>query len=73
MNVSTRVGADAGERITADLARQIHALSRNSKENLLLLLQDELDGGPFIGDLPEETPEEETVVRSAWKNELVLD
>jgi|GEM_PF-5273169 len=70
MSASMRVSADAGERITADLARQIHALSRNSKENLLILLQEELDGGPFVGEVPEPEPEDATVVRSAWKDEL---
>jgi hypothetical protein len=70
MTTTTRESADTGMRITADLARQIHALSRNSKENLLILLQEDLDGGPFIGDLPEVRPEDESEVRAAWKSEI---
>ncbi len=71
MATATTTDRDEGTRISGDLARQIHALSRNSKEHLLILLQEELDGGPFVGDLPEEPPEDEAAVRAAWKDEIV--
>ena len=57
-------------RITSELAKQIHALSRESKEQLVILLQEDLDGGPFIGDLPEQPADDPAAVKSAWKEEL---
>lgn len=67
---ATETDAGEGARISGDLARQIHSLSRDSKEHLLILIQEELDGGPFVGDLPEEDPESETAVSAAWRDEL---
>ncbi len=57
-------------RITSELAKQIHALSRESKEQLVILLEDELDGGPFIGDLPEQPADDPAAVKTAWKEEI---
>lgn len=54
------------QRLTRDLARQIHALSRDGKENLLVLLQEDLDGGPYVGDLPDQSPEPKDEVAAAW-------
>jgi hypothetical protein len=54
--------------MTAELSRQIHALSRDTKEQLIIWLQEELDGGPFIGDLPQQSPESSDEVKSAWKD-----
>lgn len=57
-------------RITSELAKQIHSLSRESKEQLVILLEDELDGGPFIGDLPEMPNDDSDAVKTAWKEEI---
>jgi hypothetical protein len=54
------------QRMSSELARQIHALSRDGKENLLVLLQEDLDGGPFVGDLPIRPSESSTDVKAAW-------
>ena len=71
MSAATTPTPDAPTgRMTAELARQIHALSRDSKELLIIWLQEELDGGPFICDLPEKPPENPTAVKAAWKAEI---
>lgn len=57
-------------RLTADLCKQIAALSRSTKEQLLIWLQEELDGGPFIGDLPERPADATDDAKSAWKEEI---
>lgn len=65
----TTTPAAAG-RMTADLARQIHALSRDEKEQLVTWLQEDLDGGPTVGDLPEPPADDPEKVKAAWKDEL---
>lgn len=55
---------------TAELFRQIRGLSRAMKEQLVIWLQEELDGGPFIGDLPVEPAEPAGDVKAAWKDEI---
>jgi hypothetical protein len=60
---------ETGE-FTADLARQIAALSRDMKEQLIVWLQEELDGGPFIGDIPKHSPDTPDDVKVAWKDEI---
>jgi hypothetical protein len=71
---TTTETAPAGQppagRLTPELIRQIAALSRDSKENLVVLLQEELDGGPFIGDLPEQPPDEPGRAKAEWADEI---
>lgn len=57
-------------RLTPELIKQIHALSRDTKEQLIIWLQEELDGGPFIGDVPEPPVDDPQVVKAAWKSEI---
>ena len=56
-------------RLTPELIRRIHPLSRDTKENLVIWLREELDGGPFVGDLPERPADEPTAVAD-WKDEI---
>lgn len=58
------------QRMSVELARQIHAMSRDGKENLLVLLQEDLDGGPFVGDLPVRPSEPSSDVKSAWASTI---
>lgn len=67
--MSTTTTPDTG-RLTADLCKQIAGLSKDAKEQLIIWLQEELDGGPFIGDLPDKPAEAEDAVKIAWKDEL---
>ena len=62
---TTETTAEAG-RLTADLCKQIAALSRDTKEQLVIWLQEELDGGPFIGHLPETPADPVDDVKAAW-------
>jgi hypothetical protein len=57
-------------RLTPELIGQIVRLSRDSKEHLIVLLQEELDGGPFVGDLPEQPAEPPDEVKAAWRDEI---
>lgn len=57
-------------QFTAELARQIAGLSRDMKEQLIIWLQEELDGGPYIGDLPELPADDPTAVKAAWNAEI---
>jgi hypothetical protein len=50
--------------------RQVAALTRDQKEHLLALLQENLDGGPYIGTPPEPPMEEPAAVRDAWRTEI---
>jgi hypothetical protein len=49
---------------------QVAALSRDQKEHLLALLQEDLDGGPFVGTPPDLPPDDPAVVRDAWRTEI---
>lgn len=64
--MATTTTAEAS-RFTAELAKQIHALPRDMKEQLIIWLQEELDGGPYVGDLPERPAEPTDGVKDAWK------
>jgi hypothetical protein len=57
-------------QLTSDLCKQIAALSRDGKEQLIIWLQEELDGGPFIGELPQKAAEAAEEVKKAWKDEI---
>ena len=57
-------------QLTADLCKQIAALSRDTKEQLVIWLQEELDGGPFIGDLPQKPVDSAEDVKGAWRDEI---
>jgi hypothetical protein len=57
-------------QLTTELINQIVALSRDRKEQLIIWLQEELDGGPFIGDLPQKPADEIGSVKVAWKEEI---
>jgi hypothetical protein len=46
------------------------ALSRDQKEHLLALLQEDLDGGPYVGVPPEPPSEDPADVSAAWKAEI---
>ena len=61
---------EASGRMSAELIRQIVSLSRDSKEHLMVLLQEELDGGPFIGELPEKPMADPVVVQREWKQAI---
>jgi hypothetical protein len=71
MSTTTTPEPDApAGRMTAELARQIQALSRDTKEQLIIWLQEELDGGPFIGDLPDLPADNPQAVKVAWRDEF---
>jgi hypothetical protein len=57
-------------QLTPELIKQIHALPREEKEQLIIWLQEELDGGPYIGDLPEKPADDPAAVQAAWKDEI---
>lgn len=67
--MSTTTTPETGQ-LTADLCKQIVALSRDTKEQLIIWLQEELDGGPFIGDLPQQPANAPDEVKTAWKEEI---
>ena len=67
--MSATTTPEAG-RLTADLCKQIQALSRDTKEQLLIWLQEELDGGPYIGDLPHRPADPAGEVQETWKNTI---
>jgi hypothetical protein len=50
--------------------RLVAALTRDQKEHLLVLLQEDLDGGPYTGTPPEPTAEDAAAVREAWRSEI---
>lgn len=58
------------EPLTTELIRRIAGLSRGSKEQLFVLLQENLDGGPFVGDLPDQEADRPAEVESGWRTEL---
>lgn len=66
----TTATATEPARLTAELCQQIAALSRESKEQLIIWLQEELDGGPFLRDLPEQPVEPNEDVCAAWKSTI---
>jgi hypothetical protein len=55
---------------SADFYGHLAAMSRSEKEHLLCLIQDELDGGPFIGDIPEPPMEDPVKVGRAWRQTI---
>ena len=52
------------------VSRQVSALSRDQKEHLLALLQEDLDGGPYVGIPPEPPAEDPAAVSEAWRTEI---
>ena len=54
----------------SELFRQIHELSLDQKEHLLVLLQENIDGGPFVGDVPELPGETATEDDMQWRDTL---
>jgi len=69
MATTTETPTQTGQ-LTRELIVQIAALSRGTKEQLVIWLQEELDGGPFIGDLPQMPAEPADEVKVAWKDEI---
>src|SRR5437764_12580232 len=57
-------------RLTPELIGQIARLSPESKEHLLVLLEDELDGGPRVDELAGQPADDPERVKAAWKDEL---
>ena len=57
-------------RMTPELIKQLHALSRETKEQLIIWLQEELDGGPYVGDLPEKPADRPEEVKAAWRETI---
>src|SRR5207248_11468116 len=55
---------------TLSLHDALPILSRDAKEHLLVLLQEDLDGGPFVGDVPEKPAEDATTVQLAWRQTI---
>lgn len=49
---------------------EIAGLGRDASEHLLVLLQEKLDGGPFVGELPEVPGGQPGDMADAWKTEL---
>jgi hypothetical protein len=45
-------------------------MSPDQKEHLLALLQEDLDGGPYVGTPPEPPSEDPAAVREAWRSEI---
>lgn len=56
--------------LTQSVFRQVAALSRDQKEHLMVLLQEDLDGGPYVGTPPEPPVDDPRTVREAWRNEI---
>ncbi len=48
----------------------ISQLTRDQCEHLLVLLQERLDGGPFVGDIPEVPGEPVADATDAWRAEF---
>jgi hypothetical protein len=68
-NTTPETATPTGQ-LTPELIKQIHALPRDTKEQLIIWLQEELDGGPFVGDLPEPPADDPHAVKAAWKAEI---
>lgn len=62
--------AEQRGQLTPELLRQVATLSRNSKEHLLVLLEEELEGGPLLDDLPEQSADDSEAVKRAWRAEI---
>src|SRR5262245_15359137 len=69
MSIATALATKPGG-FDSEFFKKVHALSRDEKEMLIIWLQEELDGGPFVGDLPEQPAENQEKVESAWKETI---
>jgi hypothetical protein len=70
MSTSTTSSGPLEPGQSADVFGQVARLSRDEKEHLLVLIQEDLDGGPFIGDLPETPADDAAVVSRAWRQTI---
>jgi hypothetical protein len=70
MSISTTSSDPLGPGQSADVFGQVARLSRDKKEHLLVLIQEDLDGGPFIGDLPELPADDAATVSRAWRQTI---
>ena len=62
--------ATKSDGFDSDFFKKVHLLSRDEKEMLIIWLQEDLDGGPFVGDLPEQIKESPETVKKAWKETI---
>ncbi len=58
------------DRMSAELIRQVLSLPPDAKKMLIIWLQEDLDGGPFVGDLPEPPDQPAAEVKGAWAAEI---
>jgi hypothetical protein len=70
MSISTTSSDPLEPGHSADVFGQVARLSRDEKEHLLVLIQEDLDGGPFIGDLPDKPADDVAVVSRAWRQTI---
>ena len=70
MNLTLSQGEELAPMSQSELFRQIHELSRNQRDHLLVLLQDDLDGGPYVGELREPPSEAANEVIEGWKGTI---
>ena len=69
MSVATSPSNRSGG-FTSEFFKQMHALSRDEKEMLIVWLQEDLDGGPYVGDLPEQGQDEPETTKRAWRETI---
>ena len=70
MNLTLSRGEELAPMSQSELFRQVHELSRNQRDHLLVLLQDHLDGGPYVGELREPPSEAANEVIEGWKGTI---
>jgi len=70
MSISTTSSDPLRPGQSGDVFGQVARLSRNEKEHLLVLIQEDLDGGPFVGDLPELPADDAATVGRAWRQTI---
>jgi hypothetical protein len=70
VSTSTEPRSPLGPRESADVFGKVARLSRGDKESLLVLLQEDLDGGAFVGELPEKPAEDPATVSRAWRQTI---
>jgi hypothetical protein len=56
--------------MSAELIRQVFSLPPDAKKMLLIWLQEDLDGGPYVGDTPEPPDQPAGEVKTAWAAEI---
>jgi hypothetical protein len=70
MSISTTSSDPLKPGQSPEVFGQVARLSREEKEHLLVLIQEDLGGGPFIGDLPELPADDAATVSRAWRQTI---